>query len=184
MLLNIRQCLGQPLQPGMPQPQMPAGLKLGNAHVEISFIKPGSDNCVIHLLYFPMFPLKAVIQMQDCVAAPDPGTSFPGFNNIEREPFRRLSCRTPEFGSGTRVAVRDINLSPMVHGLLSFISFPQIQVFFFLSVLLLAGIQPIVVWVGRGMLSHLFMLFITSWLEYHPSLFTSRSACLLFINYM
>ena len=55
---------GPAMQPGMPQPQTPTGLKLGNAPVEVSFIKPGSDNCVIHLLYFPMFPLKAVIQMQ------------------------------------------------------------------------------------------------------------------------
>lgn len=34
----------------------------------------------------------------------------------------------------------------------------------------LARAQPIVVW-GVGVLSHLFMLFITSWLEYHHSLF-------------
>lgn len=37
---------------------------------------------------------------------------------------------------------------------------------------------------GEGVLSHLFMLFITSWLEYHHSLFTSCPTCLLFINYM
>ena len=53
----------------MPQRQTPAGLELGNAPVEVSFIKHGSDNCVIHLLYFPMFPLKAEIQMQPWIQA-------------------------------------------------------------------------------------------------------------------
>ena len=95
MLLNIRQCMGQPLQPSMPHPQISTGLTLGNTHVEESFIKPGSDNCVIHLLYFPIFPLKATIQMQDCVAALDTGTSFSGFNKIDKQRFRQLSCRTP-----------------------------------------------------------------------------------------
>lgn len=51
-----------------------------------------------------------------------------------------------------------------------------------LGLVLLTGAQPIVVWVGgREMLSHLFMLFISSWLEYHHSLFVSRPACLLFL---
>ena len=83
-LLN-KQCMGQPLQPRMPQPQISTGLKLGNTRVEESFIKPGSDNWIIHLLYFPMFPLKATIHMQDCVAALDTGTSFSGFNKIEKK---------------------------------------------------------------------------------------------------
>ena len=98
-LLKILQCTGQPLQPRMTQPQISIGQKLGNPQVEESFIKLGSYSCIIHLVYFPVFPLKAIIQVQDCVAALDPGISFSGFNKVEKKSFRCLSFWTPEVGA-------------------------------------------------------------------------------------
>lgn len=57
---------------------------INSAEVEKTLIILGSYICIIYLVYFPMFPLKAIIQVQDCIEALESDINFYEFDKIEK----------------------------------------------------------------------------------------------------
>lgn len=63
-------------------------LKVENSHTEESFIKLGSYVCIIYLVHFPVFPLKALIEVQACVVAVEPNIFFSDIDKVEKNSHR------------------------------------------------------------------------------------------------
>lgn len=63
-------------------------LKLENSHIEESFIKLGSYICAIYLAHFPVFPVKAFIEVHACGVAVGPNIFFSDIDKVEKNGHR------------------------------------------------------------------------------------------------